>query len=356
MRSVPKPVRMGLVILPATGAVALAVSLARPAPRQAVESHRRHVHVTDSETPCGAVSLAIASQYLGRPVGIAEFRQATGAGDLGVCSIADLVRASERYGLAAAAVRYTPGAPPGHGLPMILFVNADHFLAALPMPDGRFVLIDPPGEPRPIAQALDVGSMRPGSTVEETIQLYSPDRKPFRLGAMTSDLPGVKAICEAGDAALPVHRVKVLYRASERLGPVRGALRIATDQDDAAMIDLPIVGRSTGPVLVTPTSIQINRSEIGEVVRRKLFIRAVPPGSVVRLASVAAVLPWELVGHEVRDLGAGSVALEVSLRFPMGDGRLSGDLGLGFDSPKGTEYRVPLSVRGWSPSIPSTSR
>ena len=145
-------------------------------PAHSGRGHERGRFV-DSETSCGPVSLAVVTHLLGRPVPISVFHEETGAGALGVCSIADLRRALESHGFAATAVRYDPREPPTHRLPMILFVDQYHFAAALPAPNGKVVVVDPPVEPAAIAwrtlarrwqgEALVVG--RSGADVEHAL-------------------------------------------------------------------------------------------------------------------------------------------------------------------------------------------
>ncbi len=86
-------------------------------------AERRPAHgerFIDPETSCGPVSLAVVSEYLGQPGTIARFHAATNAGELGVCSMKDLLRAARGHGLTA---------------------------TALPGRDGAVVLVDPPARP-----------------------------------------------------------------------------------------------------------------------------------------------------------------------------------------------------------------
>lgn len=110
--------------------------------------HGRTMPRVDPETSCRPVTLAIASQYLGRKVSIGEFHHATQAGDLGVCSFSDLIRALRQYGFNATALRYDK--PPAiHGdAPLILWVDGGHYVVALPGPGDGIVIVDPPNEPR----------------------------------------------------------------------------------------------------------------------------------------------------------------------------------------------------------------
>ena len=109
---------------------------------------KHSVRNVDPRTSCGPVSLAVVSEYLGKSVPIADFHEETGAGDLGFCSMADLVRALKKHGFAARAVRFDTQPPPFHNLPMVLFVDGDHFLAAIASNPREVVVIDPPKKPQ----------------------------------------------------------------------------------------------------------------------------------------------------------------------------------------------------------------
>ena len=102
---------------------------------------------TDPQTSCGPVALAEAADILGSPVSIAQFHEATRAGEAGACSMADLQRALREHGFSSAAVRYAPPGHPRHALPTILLIDGAHFLVALPSRGDQFVLLDPPAEP-----------------------------------------------------------------------------------------------------------------------------------------------------------------------------------------------------------------
>jgi len=118
-----------------------------PNPRK----QRRADHqVGDPTASCGPVSLAVVGALLGKPVSIKDFHDASGSGELGVCSMADLLRALRARGFAARGLRYHVGSPPKHQLPMVLFLDGNHFLAAQPAPDGSVVLVDLPSEPRKV--------------------------------------------------------------------------------------------------------------------------------------------------------------------------------------------------------------
>jgi Protein of unknown function (DUF1573) len=207
----------------------------------------------------------------------------------------------------------------------------------------------------PVPQSLELGTLRPGDSVERTLQFYSPDHKPFRLLRVSCDLPEVNVVSEDGDNVLAVHRVKATYRAGSRLGSVRGHIQASTDQLDAQLIELPIAAQTSGPILSTPTSLAIDRGEIGKIKKLSLLLRTVAPETPMELASVRASEPWEVVDYQVAKLrDPGHVMLELSLRFPRGNGSPSGDLVLEFAKPQAAELSIPLAIRGWTPVSPSS--
>ena len=203
-----------------------------------------------------------------------------------------------------------------------------------------------------IPQAIDAGSVKPGAEVRRDVQLRSPDGKPFRIGRASADIAELSV--EAEDAADPlaVHRAVVVYRAGDRLGHVGGSIRFATDRADAPSVDVVFSGRVTGPVTASPSSLEITRGEIGQVVRRKIFLKA-RAGNAPILNEIKAIPPWELVGHEVQPRPDGLVIVEVSLRFPKGDGTPSGQLEMGVAAPEPIRLRIPLLIQGWTPPPPS---
>ena len=144
------------LVLMMTMLASLLVALATGSFRGRANSRvtHRHTHkparVLVPETGCGPISLAIIGEYLDKPTTIAEYHKSTRAGALGTCSVADLLRALGEHGLPARAVRYDPKSPPMHRLPMVLFLDGAHFLAALPGPAGQVVLVYPPSEPQAV--------------------------------------------------------------------------------------------------------------------------------------------------------------------------------------------------------------
>jgi len=119
-----------------------------PLPGRAGHGERKVGSRYDPETSCGPVCLAVVSQYLEKPTSIEEFHYLTHAGDLGVCGFTELLHALSQKGLSAVGVRYDRKRPPRHRLPMILYVDGDHFLVAIPGAARRVCLIDMPDDPR----------------------------------------------------------------------------------------------------------------------------------------------------------------------------------------------------------------
>jgi ABC-type bacteriocin/lantibiotic exporter with double-glycine peptidase domain len=133
----------------AVGLLAVGLLVSQSSRLQMSRVHRHSSRSIDPQTSCGPVSLAVVSRYLDRPVSISEYNADTHAGDLGVCSMADLVHALKKHGFAAVPVRYDgTRRPPPHSQPMILYVNSGHFMSVFPSVGGRIVIVDPPSEPK----------------------------------------------------------------------------------------------------------------------------------------------------------------------------------------------------------------
>ena len=208
---------------------------------------------------------------------------------------------------------------------------------------------------RAVPQAIDTGPLKPGSELARTVQLFSPDSKPFRLGHVSVDREEIRAVAESPDADLPVHRVRVSYRAGPRLGAVRGSVRVVTNRVDAFWVDIPVGGEVVGPITVHPSFLQIERDEIGEVVKRTVILKTDVPGRSPEVESVKVTPPWELVDTRSHPSGRGRALLDVMLRFPEGSSASTGELRLSFREPEVATYCIPVSARGWSPPLPAAS-
>lgn len=136
-------------VLAVIGLAALLVASRLMSRESGVEHALHSPRNVDPNTSCGPVALAVVARVLDRPGTIANFHASTGSGNLGVCSLDDLERAIEAHGLSGAAIRLDPRRPPRHRLPMVLFVDGNHFVTAVPAVDPKHVVIlDPPSEPQ----------------------------------------------------------------------------------------------------------------------------------------------------------------------------------------------------------------
>lgn len=102
----------------------------------------------DPEASCGPVSLAVASYWCRSPATIERLNALCRVGESGTTSLLDLQKAATALGLEAKAVRLETPRPLPWKLPMILHLNGDHFVPALPIDDHKMVLVDLPGEPK----------------------------------------------------------------------------------------------------------------------------------------------------------------------------------------------------------------
>lgn len=111
---------------------------------QEVKESRKNI---DPQTSCGPVCLALVTEALGKHEwSITQFHEKSRAGDIGMCSMGELVRVLREEGFAAQAVRYEGNDLPDHTLPSILFLDGEHFVTALPVKGGQIVVLDPPNQ------------------------------------------------------------------------------------------------------------------------------------------------------------------------------------------------------------------
>jgi ABC-type bacteriocin/lantibiotic exporter with double-glycine peptidase domain len=103
--------------------------------------------IIDPSTGCGVVSLSLVSHWIGVPTGIDTINDLTDSGESGVTSLLDLKEAAHQMGLVSEGVRVDPLRPIPWRSPMILHVQDNHFLAALPLEGDRLVVVDPPNAP-----------------------------------------------------------------------------------------------------------------------------------------------------------------------------------------------------------------
>ncbi len=208
---------------------------------------------------------------------------------------------------------------------------------------------------RAAPQAVDFGGLPPGATRERLVQLHSPDRKPFRLRLSSQDLPEVSVRIEHPESLLPVHRVVIVFTAGERLGHAQGVARIATDRDDVPYVGIPIHAQIEGPVEISPSSLTIEKEDIGRPVERVLLARLSSSSRAKQVRRVEVDPPWELLGQSTKAIRPGESLIRLTLRFPQGSGAASGRLSLVLDDPRSTAIDVPLTIHGWTPPFPGVS-
>lgn len=205
-------------------------------------------------------------------------------------------------------------------------------------------------------QAVDVGHVRPGETVERDLQVFSPDSRPFRIGHIEVEPPEASAQFEHKGLALPLHRVRVRFRAANRLGQLKGLVRIMTDREDAhPVLDVPLVGRIVGDITVSPSSLEIRSDQIGSVVRRMLVMTTSKKDETVGISDVTASLPWRVVDSFVRPLATRGATIDLGLRLPSEEPVVAGELKITISSPTNTSVIVPLTIQGWTPPVPEGS-
>ncbi len=205
-------------------------------------------------------------------------------------------------------------------------------------------------------QVVDLGTIRQGSSAEASVQLSSPDGKPFRLLGISPDSGGIHAAATAPSADLAVHRIEVKLEAGKQVGAFRSFVHVGTNRGDARTLVIPVVARIDAPVAVFPSSLRIDRAEIGQVVTRTLLIRSdsSPDGPV--LSNIEVAVPWELRHFSAQRLKGNRLSLEIAILFPDGGGAESGELLLSFSKPQIKSYRIPLTIRGWTPPPPADPR
>jgi ABC-type bacteriocin/lantibiotic exporter with double-glycine peptidase domain len=109
---------------------------------------KQHAVITeDPDNPCAIVSVAMVSRILGRPLSLAQAKQAVHPDGLRRASMAQLAHALDSFGFSTVGVRLTRGAVERLPVPAILHVDKSHFVTCRPNRDKLLVIYDPPDRP-----------------------------------------------------------------------------------------------------------------------------------------------------------------------------------------------------------------
>lgn len=138
-----------LIVIAMTCTTALVVVKDTVLPRFGRDGPRPDVSVIDPANPCGPVAAAVVARWLDRPASLSACREAIPCDAMGRTSMAELKRGLERLGVRSAGVKLDAQLVSDMRLPLIVFVNGNHFAVAVPHEAGGAVLIDPPKAPAP---------------------------------------------------------------------------------------------------------------------------------------------------------------------------------------------------------------
>lgn len=201
-------------------------------------------------------------------------------------------------------------------------------------------------------QVIDLGQLKRGSQVEHTVQIFSPDQKPFRINRLTADSPLLKAAIDSTSDISPFHRINVSYHAGEQCGAIQHELIMVTDRLDSASISIPVVGRIAGKVTASPYMLAIEKTQIGQEVERRLFVQTTDPSDDLHLEAIRTKGPWRLISYDASTSGAASwrLMLTLKLMYTSKIAEPNGSLELVFSRPAEIQLRVPLFVQGLRPS------
>jgi len=202
--------------------------------------------------------------------------------------------------------------------------------------------------------AIDLGRAGSGRTLEDVVQVYSPDDEPFQITWIEATHEDIEVEDLDPGISRPVHRVRLRLKPGDKLGAVASSLRVTTDRPDSALLVVPVRAEILGPVSAAPMSLSMDKKDIGTPVRRTILIR--PSNTVDRpvVEEIRVNPPWKLVEHHERALSAGLLACEVVLVFPEGSGNASGRMDIRVSQPS-AELRIPLVIEGWTAPFPEAS-
>ena len=107
------------------------------------------------------------------------------------------------------------------------------------------------------------------------------------------------------------------------------------------------------PGLVMEVYIPVDR--VGTPVKRTLVLSPDSVGTLLRLSELEVRPPWRLLESSTRTMRGGLLAVVLTVQFPKTDGSPSGELILHMQCPPGASIRVPLTILGWTPPLPTDS-
>jgi ABC-type bacteriocin/lantibiotic exporter with double-glycine peptidase domain len=112
------------------------------------------VQAQDPDSACGPVSATLVTRLLGRPQPLEAVRKTIPADPNGATSMSELITGLRSLGFGAVGIRATRSEL-RHlaGSPLILHVNDNHFVVAVPTAGDSLVVLDPPNAPKKMSFA-----------------------------------------------------------------------------------------------------------------------------------------------------------------------------------------------------------
>ena len=199
---------------------------------------------------------------------------------------------------------------------------------------------------------VDFGRVSIDTKTIREFQIFSSDSKPFKINAIQSMLKDVVLEVVTPPQSLPMHRFKATYHSNSELGQLLASIFLVTDGPKAPTLNIPCRAEVVGPLVVAPTSLTIDREELGKDLRKTLIINHSGIKEVV-ISKIELSQPWVLIGSEQRELSSGDMLVDLRIRLQSGEGTTSGHITLTFTSPEGMQLMVPLGVLGLTPPFPS---
>lgn len=197
-------------------------------------------------------------------------------------------------------------------------------------------------------QALDMGQVRTGTTVQKTLDVVSNDGKLFAITSAYSNVRTLSVKLQDAARISALHRIHVTFTAGEPLGQLTGRLQITTSRDDGQTLGIPVSAQIVGEFRLSPNTLTIDAGEIGKVVQRTFLLAldeddAQPPSVDCQVDS-----PWRLLSVDVQPAGKKLYRISCKVRYeaqeplnPRAAMRVQIRIG-----PREHLIMVPLSVRG----------